>query len=116
MEKAATFLGRIARRMNQPHAALAWLKSSWPAVAGKTIADHSRPTACEAGRLKIAVDTAEWLNQVESLKGVLRDKINQAWGKTLVREIEVVAQDSSYSRTPIEWDIHHTPFIRRRVG
>ncbi|HKS81873.1 MAG TPA: DUF721 domain-containing protein [Candidatus Acidoferrales bacterium] len=115
MEKAGTFLGRVARRMNQPNAALAWLKASWPSVAGHAIAEHSRPTACEAGRLQVVVDATEWGNQVESLKGVLCNKVNSAWGRVLVKEIEIVAQKSNSSHTSVESDIHHTPFIRRRA-
>ncbi len=124
MEKAADFLGRAVRRLDQPEAALAWLVGAWPAVAGKAIADHTTPLRCEQGHLELAADGKAWQQQLEPMQREIRDRINRAWGATLVREVQFVvptapsgttqfpAPDSPHAARAA--DNTHTPFIRRR--
>ncbi|MBZ5502037.1 MAG: DUF721 domain-containing protein [Acidobacteriia bacterium] len=124
MEKAGDFLGRVVRRLDRPEAALAWLVGAWPAVAGKAIADHTTPLRCEQGRLELAADGKAWQQQLEPMQREIRDRINRAWGSTLVREVKFVppnaAQGTSQFPPPATphlahaADNTHTPFIRRR--
>jgi hypothetical protein len=44
----------------------------------------------------------------------IRDRINQAWGGTLVREVKFVAAKPGPRKIPRELDNNHTPFLRRR--
>ena len=114
MEKAGKILGRALRRIERPEAAIAWLRAEWPRVVGKTLASHTHPLRCEHGRLEISTDSKSWQSQVEGLKRDLCSRINQAWGRTLVREVEVVAAKPGPQRIPRELDLTHTPFVRRR--
>ena len=125
MEKAGDFLGRAVRQLDRPEAALAWLVGAWPAVAGQAIADHTTPLRCEQGRLELAADGKAWQQQLEPMRREIRDRINRAWGSTLVREVKFVAPNSAARATSEfpapdsphlshEADNNHTPFIRRR--
>jgi len=118
MEKVGDFLGRAVRRLDQPEAALAWLVGAWPAVAGQAIADHTTPLRCEQGRLELAADGKAWQQQLEPMRREIRDRVNRAWGGTLVREVQFVpASQFPAEGTPYlshEADNNHTPFIRRR--
>jgi predicted nucleic acid-binding Zn ribbon protein len=125
MDKAADILGRVARKLNRPEAALAWLSSSWPQIVGKTLAGHTRPLRCQNGHLDIAADAKAWQKQLEHMTSDFCTRINEAWGSKLIREVKFVAlkripvaPDRSAARAPkripYELDNDHTPFIRRR--
>jgi predicted nucleic acid-binding Zn ribbon protein len=136
MNKAGDLLGRVARKLNRPEAALAWLSGSWAQIVGKTLAGHTRPLHCEKGRLEIAAD-AKWHNQLEHMSEDFRARINEAWGGTLIREVKFMATKRGVGtaecahadgdgtgnhkskpglrRLPYELDNEHTPFIRRRT-
>lgn len=122
MEKAGDFLGRAVRRLNRPEAALAWLVGAWPAIAGQAIAEHTTPLRCEQGRLELAADGKAWQQQLEPMRREIRDRVNRAWGSTLVREVQFVPPSRAASEFPApgapplshEANNDHTPFIRRR--
>lgn len=114
MEKAGEFLGRVVRRINRSEAPLAWLVAAWQAVVGKAVAAHTRPVRCQDGRLELAVDAKDWQRELEPLERVIRDRINRAWGGSLVREVKFVAAKPGPMRLPREIDNDHVPFIRRR--
>jgi hypothetical protein len=92
MNKAADLLGRVARKLNHPNAPLAWLSSSWPQIVGKTLAVHTHPLRCEAGRLEIAADAKGWQPQLDRMTADFCARINDAWGSTLIREVKFVAR------------------------
>jgi predicted nucleic acid-binding Zn ribbon protein len=125
MNKASDILGRVARKLNRPEAALAWLSSSWPQIVGKTLASHTRPLRCQDGRLDIAADAKAWRKQLEHMTSDFRVRINEAWGSSLIREVKFVASKRlpnagggsaapAPKRIPYEFDNDHTPFVRRR--
>lgn len=121
MNRASDILGRVARKLDRPEAALAWLSSSWPQIVGKTLAGHTRPLRCCDGRLDIAADAKAWQKQLEHMTSDFCTRINDAWGSSLIREVKFVAGKRSASangaapkRLPYELDNDHTPFIRRR--
>jgi predicted nucleic acid-binding Zn ribbon protein len=115
MERAGEFLGRVARRLGKPEAALAWLEAAWPSIVGKALAAHTRPLRCEGGCLTIEADGKPWQKQLEGLKREFCGRINQAWGGTLVREVKFVAAKPGPNRVSHEMDNEHTPFIRKRI-
>lgn len=114
MERAGEFLGKALRRLNRPEAALAWLESAWPTVVGHALAAHAQPMRCHNGLLELAASSKAWQKQLQSMQGELCNRINQAWGGTLVRELKFVDSKPAPARVPREADNHHTPFIRRR--
>lgn len=116
MDRAGEILGKVARRINRPEAALAWLTSSWTTIVGKTLAAHTRPVRCHNGCLEVAADGKGWRKQLEEMKREFSSRVNQAWGGNLVREIKFVAAKPGPKRVPREQDNEHTPFIRKRRG
>jgi predicted nucleic acid-binding Zn ribbon protein len=114
MEKAGTFLGRVARKLNRPEAAIAWLGTAWPTIVGKALAAHTRPLRCEGGYLIIVADGKPWQKQLEGLKREFCGRINQAWGGTLVHEVKFLAAKPGPKGVSRELDNDHTPFIRKR--
>jgi predicted nucleic acid-binding Zn ribbon protein len=134
MNKAGDLLGCVARKLNRPEAALAWLASAWPHIVGKTLAAHTRPVQCEKGCLVVEAD-AKWHKQLQHMTRDFCVRINEAWGRTLIREVKFMAAkriaaidrarsngDASAARSgkpgpkrlPYELDNEHTPFIRRK--
>jgi predicted nucleic acid-binding Zn ribbon protein len=124
MERAGDFLGKVLGSLDQPGAGLAWLKSTWPAIVGKPLAAHTRPLRCGGKCLEMSADGRAWQQQVETMKRELCDRINQAWGGSLVREVKFVADtggawDRALSgrgpaRVSHEFDNQHLPFLRWR--
>ncbi|MGB8540145.1 MAG: DUF721 domain-containing protein [Candidatus Acidiferrales bacterium] len=114
MERAGKFLGGTLRRLEQPEAALAWLASAWPRVVGKILAAHTKPVRCEAGRLEIVADGKAWQKQLESMKKEFCERVNQAWGGNLVRDVKFISKPGP--KRSRELDNEHTPFIRSRKG
>ena len=114
MEKASTILGRALRRMHQPEAAIVWLQSEWPRIVGPTLATHTRPIRCEDGKLQISADAKAWQNQIETLRHDVCERINEEWGRAIVREIMFLPTTQAKHRISPELDMNHTPFVRRR--
>jgi predicted nucleic acid-binding Zn ribbon protein len=114
MNKAGDILGRVVRKLDRPEAALAWLSTSWANIVGKALAAHTRPLRCEKGSLEISADSKAWQKQLEHMTADFRNRINQAWGGTLIREVKFVARKPGPKRIPYELDNEHTPFIRRK--
>jgi hypothetical protein len=127
MERAGDFLGRLLGSLEQPGAGLAWLSSTWPTIVGKSLAAHTRPVRCGKSCLELSADGKAWQQQVETMQRELCDRINQAWGGFLVREVKFVPHtrviDPSGNqgvsrprpgRVCYELDNEHLPFIRRR--
>ncbi len=115
MERAGEFLGKVVRKLERPEASLAWLKGSWSTIVGKTLAAHTRPIRFENGCLEVAADGKGWRKQLEGMKREFCARVNEAWGKNLIREIKFVAAKPG-PKVSREFDNEHTPFVRRRKG
>jgi predicted nucleic acid-binding Zn ribbon protein len=115
MQKAGEILGNALRRLNRPEAALAWLTSAWPSIVGPALAAHTRPLRSANGRLELIADSKVWQQQLESMQRELCDRVNEAWGASLVREVAFVPSKLG-PKLPHEADNEHIPFIRRRRG
>jgi predicted nucleic acid-binding Zn ribbon protein len=123
MKRAGEFLGKVLGGLGRPEAGLAWLSSAWPTIVGKALAAHTRPLRCAGHCLVVSAEGEAWQRELENLKRELCDRINRAWGGSLVREVKFVAQTRASSDPhglggpgPIshEMDNQHIPFIRRR--
>lgn len=88
-------LGKILPRILSKHVrgerapVLAALTGVWPQVAGKAIAEQARPLAFSAGTLTLAVTCPTWAAQLNGLREEIRNAINQALGRKLVRQVSV---------------------------
>ena len=112
MELASDLLASVLRQTRQPQAALAWLASAWPEIAGRTLSAHARPVHCAEVRLDLAVDGQPWQAEIERLAPALRERINGAWGAPLVREVKCISARQGSAAG--EHDNNRNPFIRRR--
>jgi len=59
-------------------------------VVGPTIAAHARPERMKRGVLFVAVDSAEWMQELQFLKHELRERLNARLGRPAVRALFVV--------------------------
>ncbi len=61
----------------------------WPRVAGKPIAQHSRPVAFEAGTLTLVTDCPSWAAQLRLMAEEIRAEINSFLGRPIVKKLRV---------------------------
>lgn len=64
------------------------------------------------GVLRVEADSREWKNQAEAMEQQLRERVNQSWGRMLVREVRVELARPA-SRLAYEVDNNHLPFLRK---
>ena len=62
----------------------------WEAVAGATLARHARPERLRNGVLVVAVDSAEWMQELQFHKRELRERLNARLGRTALRDVFLV--------------------------
>jgi predicted nucleic acid-binding Zn ribbon protein len=106
----------ISAKVERPEAVLAWLTRSWPTIAGKTLAAHTRPVRCQDGYLEVVADGRGWCKQLEGMKHEFCARVNQVRGGNLVRDIKFIAAKPGPKSVPSKLDIEHTPFVRKRKG
>ena len=76
------------------------LEQAWPDLAGKTIAENSRPANYIRGTLYLAVKHPVWIQQLQFVADELKKKVNAFAGEEWVQEIKFFLEDSSY-RSPL---------------
>jgi predicted nucleic acid-binding Zn ribbon protein len=64
--------------------------SEWDAAVGPTLARHARPRRLARGVLLVAVDSSEWMQELQFLKHELRSRLNARLGREAIRRIFVV--------------------------
>ena len=63
------------------------LWAHWDTVVGPTLARHARPARLRRGVLVVAVDSPEWMQELQFLKHELRDRLNARLGRPVVRDV-----------------------------
>jgi predicted nucleic acid-binding Zn ribbon protein len=112
MERADKILRTALQRMKDPDAARTWLDASWMSLVGKPIAAHTRPASLRKGIIEIEADSKQWKSQVEAMNSLLCERINHAWGGSLVHRIRIELVTRRGRRIPYAEDNTHTPFVR----
>lgn len=80
----------LARRLGAPPpAALAIVHTRWAEAVGEQLAEHCRPGSLRDGVLVVLTEEPGWASQLKFLVGQLADRVNEAVGSPLVREVEV---------------------------
>jgi predicted nucleic acid-binding Zn ribbon protein len=59
----------------------------WDGAVGETVARHARPSAFKGCLLQINVSSSSWLYHLNFMKKDLIDKLNEALGSPMVREL-----------------------------
>jgi len=59
----------------------------WDSIVGEEIAGNTKPAAFKGDLLLVFVSSSTWLHQLQFLKTDIIDKINDAFGDKLVRDI-----------------------------
>lgn len=63
--------------------------SRWREVVGDQIADHSEPLSFEEGVLTVKASSTAWATQLGIMSGQIRHRINEEFGRDIVRELKV---------------------------
>lgn len=61
----------------------------WVRVAGKAIADHSRPVAFSSGALTLETTCATWAGQLQQMQAQIAEAVNAFLGAPVVKELRV---------------------------
>lgn len=61
---------------------------AWAGAVGRGIAQHTKPTWFENGKLTIEVEDAVWQAQLTSLRGQILAKLEQIAGKGMIQTLE----------------------------
>ncbi len=95
MEDLGNILPRVLKKHVRGESApvLAVLAGVWPRVAGKAMAEQSRPVSFSAGTLTLAVTCPNWAVQLKGLSEVIRKAANEALGRPAVRQVRIKLAD-----------------------
>ncbi|PYV12717.1 MAG: hypothetical protein DMG23_00195 [Acidobacteria bacterium] len=66
----------------------------WARVAGKPIAQRSRPAAFKAGTLTLICNCPSWAGQLRQMEEEIRAEINSFLGKPIIKKLRVQHSDS----------------------
>lgn len=61
----------------------------WREVVGDQIADHCEPLGFDEGILTVKASSTAWATQLTIMSGQIRHRINEEFGRDIVREIKV---------------------------
>lgn len=61
----------------------------WREVVGDQIADHCEPLGFDGGILTVKASSTAWATQLTIMSGQVRHRINEEFGREIVREIKV---------------------------
>ncbi|MCB0792194.1 MAG: DUF721 domain-containing protein [Flavobacteriales bacterium] len=64
--------------------------SIWDEVAGGMVARHTKDLSLKRGRLTVTVDSAPLRQELSYLKEQLIDRLNERFGREVVREVVLV--------------------------
>lgn len=110
MERVSEFLGPAMRRVGDPGAPMAWIRTTWVNLAGEQIARRTLPFRLRNGCLEITVPVSSDTKALKGLEEELLTRVNRAWGRALVREVRFCHVPA---RLPHEIDNAHIPFVRK---
>jgi len=68
------------------------LWTHWDAVVGPTVARHAQPRRLRRGVLVVAVDSPQWMQELQFLKHDLRERLNASVGRPAVRDLFLVLE------------------------
>lgn len=88
MEKAGATLERLFQHLNLKRPLREQgVFAVWDACVGETVSAHAQPTSIRQGRLLVAVSDPMWMTQLQFLQEDIKQKLNSALGRGVVREL-----------------------------
>lgn len=104
----------IAERLRE-----AGIWSIWPEVVGPTVAARAQPLRIINGTLTVAVSSGPWMQELNFLKAMMRQKLNERLGGEVVRDIILRSGKVTKIAAPVEDvvapDIQLTPEQLARI-
>ncbi len=83
-------VGKLVRRLDRSSGG-AWrnvrASEAWPEIAGPLIAAHTGRVFLRGDELVVYVDSPVWASELTAMSEMLRERLNEALGKTEVRTI-----------------------------
>lgn len=64
--------------------------TQWREVVGEQIADHCEPLGYDDGVLTVKASSTAWATQLRIMSGQIRHRINEEFGREIVREVKVL--------------------------
>ncbi len=61
----------------------------WSRVAGRAVAEHSRPVAFKSGELTLETSCETWAGQLRQMRAQLAEAVNRYMGTPVVKELRV---------------------------
>jgi len=77
------------------------LRSEWPAVVGRAVADHTAPGYLTGGVLTLYVDEAAWLTELNFQRPILVARINEWAGNAWLSDLRLVQHSLPASEPPV---------------
>lgn len=94
-------VGKRLRVDNALSSGAVWRR--WAEIVGDEIAAHAEPSSLRSGVLRVRTDSSVWANEISYLANEIRDRVNQAVGRSLVSKV-VVWTSQAPVRSPRERD------------
>lgn len=117
MEEIGNILPHLFRRhvRRQDPRVAEILASLWPRVAGKLLAQHSRPVSFRGGTLTLAVPNGCWAKELQQLAEEIRARVNACMGGQVVKRLYISCALKSEIR---DWKFESRPSVLsdKRVG
>lgn len=99
--------GKILPRVLKTHTGgerppvLEMLAPLWLRVAGRAMAEQSRPVAFTDGTLTLATPNRCWATELRALRNEVRSAINRALGRNVVKHVRVVLASQIPALNPV---------------
>jgi predicted nucleic acid-binding Zn ribbon protein len=93
MKPVRDFMTQFVRDYSaQPLVVEVVLKGQWKSLLGERISENSMPVSFQEGVLKIAASDERWLAELSRMSGEIRTRLNQAFGREVVKSLVFVAK------------------------
>jgi predicted nucleic acid-binding Zn ribbon protein len=80
----------ISRKLSEQRAVVDWQK-----IVGRRIAEHSRATRVDSGRLFVEVDSSVWAQELTLMKRTILRQVNDRTGSATIENIHFVIGGAS---------------------
>jgi len=88
VEHIGGIIGKVMETYRRrPESELTQIWELWNSAVGEVVAGHAQPEAFRGKLLLVNVTSSTWIHHLQFVKQDISEKVNQAFGKTLVDDI-----------------------------